>query len=87
MKKNEDQISRCYDRLMEELQLYTEMGTIPIRKLSGALQSLRSALAQVKQIVAAEGFPGEAEEIEFFKQVKPKFVSEQIYIMEVCSIQ
>jgi hypothetical protein len=87
MKINEDQINRCYDRLIEELQLYTEMGTIPIRKLSGALQSLRSALAQVKQLVLAEGFAGEAEEIAFFKQVKPKFVSEQLYFVEVCSIQ
>jgi len=87
MKKNDHQIDLCYHQMMEELQLYSEIGTVPVRKISGALQSLRTALAKVKRIVLSEGFAGEAEEIEFFKQVKPKFVCEQLYLAESCSIQ
>jgi hypothetical protein len=76
-----------YHELQEDLNAYAEMGILPINKLSGALNTLRDTLAKVKAHILKQPFKDQQEEIVFFKKVKPLFVAEQLYAIDLCIIQ
>jgi len=69
-------IKNLYDALMEEVGLYTEMGGLPVRRLSGKLTVINKALADLKQFFQERPFADQQEEINFFKYEKPLFVAE-----------
>jgi len=78
-------------------QLYTEMintlddiavsSVDQLKKAELSYQAVRSSLEKVKEYIVAYEFPDKAEEIHFFKEVKPKFLRELIYHMEVFYIE
>ncbi|MDP9078821.1 MAG: RteC domain-containing protein [Bacteroidota bacterium] len=76
-----------YQQLEEELDLYEEMGTIPVNKLNGALSGIREAMFKLKAFILENPFGSENEEIAFFKYEKPKFLSKQVFIRELFAIQ
>ncbi|MDB5024936.1 MAG: RteC protein [Mucilaginibacter sp.] len=80
-------ITKLNNSLQEELSIYSEPGVPLIKKLNGALTSVRETLAKLKQHVIEHPFRNEQEEIDFFKHQKPKFVAEQLYLIELTMIQ
>jgi len=73
--------------LQEELSIYADLGTLPVRKLVGALNSVHAAVDKLKSYILAHPFTGVAEEVQFFKYDKPGFVAEQFYAMEIFTIE
>ncbi|WP_158994174.1 RteC domain-containing protein [Mucilaginibacter sp. L196] len=84
MKNHSDSI---FKELEEELFLYLELGTVPVRRLAGALSSIRNALSKLKDFLKEHPFKNQQEEIEFFKYEKPRFTSEQIFALEMFNIE
>lgn len=66
---------------------FYEMGIAPVKKLSGALNAVQNALADLKQYVADHSFADEAAEVAFFKYDKPQFVAEQLYAVELFTLE
>lgn len=75
-------IKKLYDELREDLAFYGELGEPPANRLSGALVSIRAMMIRLKVLVMTEGFRGPEAEIAFFKNEKPLFVAEQVYLTE-----
>jgi len=84
MKKFTEQL---YDDLKEELSVYADLGTLPIRKVTGAIHSIQNAFAKLKKHFAETPFKTQDEEIHFFKYEKPRFTAEHFYAMEIFSIE
>ncbi len=82
MKDLKKYTDKLYNDLQEDLELYAEMGIIPMNKLTGAMQSIRDAVQKLKAYIIEHPFETEADEIEFFKTIKPKFVSEQVFLID-----
>ncbi|MBL4674811.1 MAG: RteC domain-containing protein [Mucilaginibacter sp.] len=78
---------KLYNDLLEELAVYADLGAPPIRRLTGALAAIGEALVKLKAYVAEHPFRSVAEEIRFFKFVKPAFMAERIYAMEIFHIE
>ena len=76
-----------FDELSEELALYGDLGALPVRRVTGAIHSLQQALEKLKNDISQNPFTDEAEEIRFFKYVKPKFTAEHYYAMEIFTIE
>ena len=79
-------IQKLYDELQEDLVFYAESGAPPASRLGSALISIRSILIRLKVLVLSEDFAGEEAEINFFKNEKPLFVTEQLYLTEYATI-
>jgi hypothetical protein len=79
--------SERYAALEEELTLFAEMGILPVKKLSGALNSITLALEELRAYVLAHPFTNAAEEIHFFKYEKPRFFANQIFLLEQFTIE
>jgi hypothetical protein len=78
---------KIYQSMEEELDLFTDLGTLPVRRLSGALNVISKALNQLKVHLQAHPFKTNTEEIAFFKYEKPRFFCEQIYVLELYTIE
>lgn len=78
---------QLYDELLEELAIYADLGAPPVRRLTGALASVGEAMTKLKAHVEQNPFGSMDEEIEFFKYTKPAFVAEQVYAMEMFTIE
>lgn len=76
------EIKKLYDELREDLAFYEELGEPPANRLSGALVSIRAMMIRLKVLVMTEGFRSPEAEISFFKNEKPLFVAEQVYLTE-----
>ncbi len=76
-----------FQELEEELFLFSEIGTLPVRRLAGALSSIRNALDKLKAYLEGHPFKDQEEEIDFFKCSKPRFISEQLYALEMFNIE
>lgn len=74
-------------QLEEELTLFSEMGTLPVRRLTGALNCVSEALAKLKDYLVEHPFKDQVEEIDFFKHKKPRVVSEKLYALEIFTIE
>ena len=77
----------CYLIMNEELSLFSELGTQPVRKLSTILNCTNEALVKLKTYLNEHKFSDQQSEIYFFKSQKPKFVCEQIYAKELYTIE
>jgi len=81
------EIKKLYDDMLEEVSLYADMGTLPVKRFSGKLTVINKALTALKQFVVDHPFTDKQEEINFFKYEKPAFVCEllcaqQMFIIE-----
>ena len=76
-----------YVALEEELALFAEMGILPVKKLSGGLNSITLALEELRAFILAHPFRDTAEEIQFFKYEKPRFFANQIFLLEQFTIE
>ena len=83
----ENFVENLYNDLKEELSVYADLGTLPVRKLTGALASISGAIAELKNFVTEHPFKTVEEEIQFFKYDKPLFIAEQYYAMEIFTIE
>lgn len=78
---------KLFTELEEELSVYTELGALPVRKVTGALHSIQAAFEKLKRFVADTPFKNKDDEIAFFKYEKPKFTAEHFYAMEMFTIE
>lgn len=77
-----EQVKKLYQELREDLAFYAELGEPPANRLSGALVSIRAMMIRLKVLVMTDGFGSPEAEITFFKNEKPLFVAEQVYLTE-----
>jgi hypothetical protein len=80
-------VKNLYSDLKEELVVYADLGTLPVRKLTGALSSINEAVTKLKNFITITPFETVGEEIHFFKYDKPAFICEQFYAMEIFTIE
>jgi hypothetical protein len=80
-------LKKLYNSLKEELEVIVDFGTLPVRRLAAALTALGEALITIKAYLKNSPFKSENEEIDFFKHEKPLFVSEQLYAIEIFTIE
>src|ERR1700753_1444588 len=76
-----------YKELKEDLACYSGIAITAIQKVPRALQSVKGALVLLEAYVQAHPFAGEAEEIYFFKEIKPLYLSEQVFVIETALLQ
>jgi hypothetical protein len=74
-------------QLEEELDLFNEMGISPIEKLTGIIKSVNQGLSDLKIELLKYPFKDKAEEIHFFKKIKPRFLACHIYAVELFTIE
>lgn len=84
MKAFTDQL---FNELHEELALYADLGASPVRRVTGAIQSIQTALAKLKAYLVEHPFADHATETLFFKHDKPRFIAEHYYAMEIFTIE
>jgi len=80
-------IQNLYEDLREDLSLVSDMGIPAVRRLSAKLDAINEALEKIKVYLPAHPFKDVAEEIIFFKEEKPLFVSEQLFAVEMYNIE
>jgi hypothetical protein len=78
---------KVFAELEEELSLYANLGTLPVRKVTGAIHSIQSAFEKLKRFIADMPFKDQDDEIGFFKYEKPKFTAEHFFAMEIFTIE
>jgi len=78
---------KLHQQLEEELAVFSELGALPIRRLTGALNCVSSALTKLKDYLIEHPLKDQLEEIDFFKYEKPRFVSEKQYALEIFTIE
>ncbi|WP_183580224.1 RteC domain-containing protein [Mucilaginibacter sp. X5P1] len=73
--------------MKEDIFIYSDLGTTPIKRLTGGLNTTGESLKKLKDFVKETPFENQLEEIRFFKYEKPRFVAEQIYALEIYTIE
>jgi len=73
--------------LREDVEEFENMGIPAIQKLRGKLSSARNAMADLNSKLKGYMFRDEAEEIHFFKIVKPEFAAIYVYEQEIFKIE
>lgn len=81
------EIERLYDEMIEEVSLYADMGTLPVKRYAGKLDVIHKALAVLKQFVQDHPFDNQQEEINFFKYEKPAFICELLCAQQMFSLE
>lgn len=79
--------SRLLKQLEAELEEISFQTLSPIKRLTAALKPIRASLKKLKSYLDDHPFSSEAEEIRFFKYVKPDFYRWQIYFNELYTIE
>jgi hypothetical protein len=75
-------VKRLYHEMEEDLNLFSNIGTTPVNRLSGSLNCVTTALVKLKEYADMHPFTTEAEEIDFFKFQKPRFYCWKIFLVE-----
>jgi len=78
---------KLFSELEEELSVYADLGTLPVRKVTGAIHSIQTAFEKLKRFIADTPFKNQDDEIAFFKYEKPKFTAEHFFAMEIFTIE
>jgi hypothetical protein len=78
---------RLYAQLKEEIAEIQATETDPFKLLSAVLKCTRSALKELKDNILKNPFKDEAEQIAFFKHIKPKFYCLHIFYLEKYNIE
>jgi len=82
-----DFVKELYDQLKEDVDLFTDLGDLPVKRLNGKINLVRESIAKLRAELEQEPFENQEEEIEFFKYWKPRFVCEQILAFELFTIE
>jgi hypothetical protein len=82
-----DYAEKLYGELREELELYADMGISAVKRVTGMIGCIQAAFRKLKAYLLEHPFETPEAEIYFFKQVKPKFIAEQVYAMELFTIE
>lgn len=76
-------IDRLYNELSKELENISENPeNTPARVFAGSLAEISKILSQLREMVIKNGFSGNLEEIDFFKNIKPAFYARYILVQE-----
>lgn len=78
---------KLFDDLKDELSIYADLGTLPVRKVTGAIHSIQNAFSKLKRYIADSPFRTHEDEIYFFKHEKARFSAEHFYVMEIFTIE
>jgi hypothetical protein len=79
-------INELYEQLSEDLEFIEKSEVEPINRMVNTVATVRAALNELKSLIVKYPFASTAEEIDFFKHVKPKFYSKLIYYVETYKI-
>lgn len=82
-----DFAEQLYIELNEELEVFSDLGTTPVKKVTGKIKSIQAAFDKLKAFIDKHGFDSPEAEIHFFKYHKPRFIAEQLYAMELFTIE
>jgi hypothetical protein len=82
-----DFIKQLCQQMEEDLAFFTDLGTPGVSKLTGGLNCVQGYMTQLKNYIQLHPFETEAEEIDFFKNQKPRFYCWNIYLVEEYGIQ
>lgn len=78
---------QLFEELTEELSIYATLGTLPVKKVTGAISSIQQAFTKLKDLLQKHSFSRQEEEIQFFKYNKPRFIAEHYFVMEIFTIE
>ncbi|MFC3158047.1 RteC protein [Chryseobacterium arachidis] len=79
-------ITKMYDHLERDLKIIADAHDDPIRVAEESLSTIDQSIRELKSLIIPVIFNEVAEEVYFFKQLKPLFISKYIYFMKVLSI-
>jgi hypothetical protein len=79
-------LKKLYHEMEEDLDLFRNVGTTPVNRLTGSLNSVTVTMVKIREYVNIHPFSNEAEEIDFFKYQKPRFYRWQIYLVDEYTI-
>jgi hypothetical protein len=82
-----DFLETLYTKLKEDLDIIADFGTIPVKRLALALSTIKEVIDKIKIYLQKPPFQNPADEIDFFKYEKPRFLSEQLYVIEIFTIE
>jgi len=85
--KTQEFTKQLFNELTEELSVFADLGTLPVRRVTGAITAIQSAFTKLRTFIEENPFKSQDEEIEFFKYQKPKFTAEHYYAMEIFTIE
>jgi hypothetical protein len=71
--------AEIYNRLQSELATIQSSENSSLEKIQRKLELTRKVLAELRQEVQERGFTNQQEEINFMKEVKPLFMSQQLF--------
>lgn len=78
---------QLHDNLKAELELITKENEDVVAKSSKSMVAVRSAINQLKEFLYKYQFSDKSQEIEFFKEIKPVFVSQYYYYDKIFSLK
>lgn len=77
---------KLYRKLNDDLETASTNEREPLKRMTSSVSKVRKALQTLKEQVEQDPFPNPAEEINFFKHIKPKFYARQIYEVQLYKI-
>lgn len=78
--------TKMYDHLEKDLKIIENAHDDPIKIAEESLSTIDQSIRELKKVITPIIFEGIAEEVYFFKNLKPLFISKYIYFMKVLSI-
>jgi hypothetical protein len=78
---------KLYVQLKCEIEKVKAVENDPFKILSAVLKCIRSVLKELKEYILKNPFKDEAEQINFFKYIKPKFYCLRIYYLEKYNVE
>lgn len=76
-----------YTELAEELELIHDLGDLPVRRLTTAVNATAATIKKLRAHLAEMPPANDQEEIDLFKRWKPKFAAEQYFALEKFTIE
>lgn len=80
-------IASEYARMNESLQAIAIKAANGLQKAERSCQAVQSSIRHLREFISDYAFKDDAEEICFFKELKPKFLKELIYFSELYHIE
>jgi hypothetical protein len=78
---------RLYEKLEERISKIKEEAFPLLKETSQCISVCQEMLLELKKIIEKTPFKDQKEEIEFFKEIKPKFYSQFIYFVKIFHIE
>lgn len=79
--------SKLIKELDRKLQIIDSDESDDIKKAQESIRCIKNALIQLKVFIREYSFKNEKEEIQFFKEIKPKILSKLIYHVKIFNIE